>query len=200
MGRLPKGYGPKFLTLTLPHSGDVRRDVRVLTAAWGKFWKLVQRHLRLDLGIHQRLDWFRVLDLTPSGGGHAHLHAVLLLPFLHQRYLGHLWAMALPHSYRAKLPVESVQQTLAAQQHPWQRQQLAALLVTRRGPHGRPLAQIHVPVIDIRELGTEQSDAGSIADEAAKYLSNGEACEGVRSIASSRGFWMDRVPRPRLGS
>ena len=198
--RLPEGYGPKFLTVTLPHSGDVRRDVRVLTTAWRKFWSSVQRHLRLDRGIHRRLDGFRVLELTPSKGGHAHLHAVLLLPFVHQRYLGHLWALALPKSYRAKLPVESVAETLAAQEHEWQRQQLAALLVTRRGPHGRQLAQVHVPVIDIREFGTEQKAAGSIAAEAAKHLAKNEACEGVRSIATSPGFWVDRVPRPRLGS
>jgi hypothetical protein len=214
---MPKGYGPKFLTLTLPHSGDVRRDVAVLTAAWKRFWKSVRRHLRLDRGIHHPLRWFRVLELTPSKGGHAHLHAVLLLPFMHQRYLGHLWAMALPESYRAQLPVESVQQTLAAQQHPWQRKQLAALLVTRRGPHGRQLAQVHVPVIDIRAFGTQGNTATAIAAEAAKYLAKDaeydsatgqlvwnaitsarlyEASEGVRSVASSRGFWVDRVPLP----
>jgi hypothetical protein len=213
-----RGWSPKFLTLTLPHSGDVRRDVAALTAAWRRFWRLVEDHLRLDRGIKRRVQWFRVLEITPSGGGHAHLHAVLIMPFVHQALLAHLWGRALPAAYSERIPVERVADTLSKLEHEWQREQLATYLVSRRGRNGRRLDARYAPVVDIREFREKDTScvAESIAAEAAKYMikdaehdKNGnliwnsiasarayEAAEGHRTIAASRGFWRDAAPPP----
>ncbi len=212
---------PKFLTLTIPHSGDVRRDVDALLRTWSSFWPRVEAHLRKDRGITRRVDWLRVVEVSPSGGGHAHLHAVMILPFVHQPLLAHLWAKSMPQSYRDRVPVESVAELLVSERaglrDDWQREQLRGYLVTRRGPHGRPLREVWKPSIDIRVCSGKGSEvAESIAKEAAKYLVKDaeydqdgnlvwnaiasarayEAVEGRRAIATSRGFWKDDAPPP----
>jgi hypothetical protein len=206
---------PKFLTLTIPHSGDVRNDVAALTQSWRRYWRRVEAHLAKDRQITRRIKWLRVLEISPSGGGHAHLHAIVLAPYIHQPLLAHLWAQSLPASYRAQVPTEPLGQVLARLQHEWQREQLASYLRTRRGPHGRPLAQVYAPVVDVREwragAGSPSQVAGQIAAETAKYMIKDaertdsgelrwnplvfsrcyEAAEGHRTVATSRQFWLD---------
>ena len=58
----------KVLTLTLPHSGDVRRDIATLPRAWRIFWKLTRLHLELDRGLSKaqiaKLVYVRVIEIT----------------------------------------------------------------------------------------------------------------------------------------
>ena len=149
---------------------------------------------------------------------------MILAPYIHQPLLAHLWAQSLPPSYRARVPVEPIGQVLGRLQHDWQREQLASYLRTRRGPHGRLLAQVYAPVVDVREWragsGSASEIAGQIAAEAAKYLVKDaerdkqgglvwnaivsarcyEAAEGHRAIATSRGFWADDPYVPTCSS
>lgn len=50
-GSLIRGgeWTEKFLTLTLPHSGDVAADVRELPKAWRRFWRSLQDHIAHDV-------------------------------------------------------------------------------------------------------------------------------------------------------
>lgn len=77
-----------MLTLTLRHSGDLGVDFRALQCAW----------VRLRAWFAKRgfrgLDFARVLQVTPSDGGHVHYHVVAGLPPVCYRWLGDAWRAA----------------------------------------------------------------------------------------------------------
>lgn len=182
--RMPRGWGrPKFLTLTLPHSGDVRADAAALTLAFNRFWKLVRLHLR-DRGIpagQVNVPWTRVLEITDSNGGHAHLHCLWFGPFVHHEVFAWLWARALPQSYRDHVPVVPVADLVAAHSEEWKRKQLRAVFRTRRGRFGRALTEVPQPFVDVRAIYSRArsqpnghadpiASPGDAVVECAKYL------------------------------
>jgi hypothetical protein len=202
----------KLLTLTLPHSGDVHRDLRTLPKAWRWFWRLVREHLERDrnLGkaIVNQLVYVRVIEvaLGENWQGHAHMHVYLIAPYLHHEMVGLLWARALQRCgygvdrHSAPKPLAEV---LGQVMPEWRRAQLQALLVTRRG--GTPLESVSNPVVDIQEC------YGDVENELIKYLVKDaerdkhgnlvfddeflarvyEGTEGLRMVQTSRRFWTE---------
>jgi hypothetical protein len=202
-------WGERFLTLTMPHSTDVACDLRVLPRAWLWFrrqlWKFFAREQGLTPGLLARLVFVRVMEVTPgsSNDGHAHLHVYMLSPFVPHELVRHLWGKALgKHGYQ--VPTRPLADVLAAVESPKRRAQLAKVLVTRRGPKGRPLDEVLWPVVDIRKCH------GDVENELIKYLVKDaelehgklnlvepdlyariyEGLEGVRTVATSRHFFI----------
>jgi hypothetical protein len=253
-GTLVRGgqWGEKFLTLTLPHSGDIAADVAQLPKAWRRFWRAVRTHIAKDVLAGETkgerayllrfVEFTRVIEVTEGidGAGHAHLHVYFVAPYIDKYRLAHLWGEALDWSYKRALvaagcvhpldtagcdagggAIQGVMQKAEANLERrgyglWVRGKILdrerSWYVTRRGKHGRPLAILYNPVVDIREVVSHKPREGQIqrsavAAELVKYLikdcSHAEgfelleprvyariyaALEGRRAIASSRGF------------
>ena len=83
----------RFLSLTLPHAG-VAGDVRNALSTWERFTRSTRRWITAR---HSKplFAFVRTLELTPSDGGHAHLHAWVGSPFLPYAVLRVLWGRAL---------------------------------------------------------------------------------------------------------
>lgn len=178
------GWEPRMLTLTIPHSSDVRHDTSAIVLAWRRYWRLVESYLYKDRKLKHRLPWARVLEFTPGkdGLGHVHIHAILVAPYIPQPILSWLWARALPASYAARLPTRSRDELLALaptdSKRPgyegWdERAHWDEILKTRRG--GKPLAQIPQGIVWIdrdrrKRGGSLRERASAIAAEASKYL------------------------------
>jgi hypothetical protein len=176
-------WGEKFLTLTLPHSGNARRDVRELQRAWQRFWRLLRTHIAKDV-LREEIDpirkhlmthiaYCRVLEITPGADwkGHAHCHVWFTGPFVHHEMIRFLWGKALSSSYQRHLVeskmVATVDEVIAGMPDSRKRYayQLREWLVTRRGKDGRPLALVWWPVIDVQKIKSAE-----IGQELCKYL------------------------------
>ena len=199
-------WGERFLTLTVPHSRDVERDILTLPRAWQVFRKLVWQHLREDRGLRSEdargLAFVRVIEATAGRdlSGHAHIHVWLLSPFLHHALLRHLWGRAL-RKFGYALPQRALIDVLADVSDREARD-LQRWLVPRRG--ARTLGLVDWPVIDIRR-------AVNVERELIKYLVKDaewkdgalervgatlfggmyRGLERVRTIVTSRNFWTD---------
>jgi len=211
-GAIGGRWSERFLTLTLPHSGDIRRDIEALPNLWRRFQRLAQEHLRYGVGVPRQLAAFpfvRVLEVTPGRDllGHAHIHAWLFSPYIPHELLRLWWGRALVNQGYS-VPERSVAELLEEQPTPYRRRQLADAFVTRRGAAGRPLEVIPWPVVDVRACH------GDVEQEFIKYLvkdaertSGGalqfmdpalfariyEGLEGIRTIQPSRSFWSRRA-------
>lgn len=99
-------WGEKFLTLTVPHSGHVGRDVAQLARAWPRFRTRVAEYLR-GKGVDRwnEIPYWRSLEVTSSDAGHAHYHVWLIAPYLPAALVRHWWGLALDRDYRDRLPV-----------------------------------------------------------------------------------------------
>lgn len=89
----------RFVTLTVPHSGDVASDAREIRRAWPRFL----RALRLYCG--GRLTYVKATEIAwrdDAREGHVHLHVWALSAYLPQRWLAEQWTRALSHSYRER--------------------------------------------------------------------------------------------------
>lgn len=204
-------WSEKFLTLTLPHSGDIQRDIKALPKAWEIFRKRLWDHFRLDRKVDEtdmlRIAFVRVLEVTPgrNNDGHAHAHVYLLSPFLPKALVRHLWGAALC-KLGYQVPKEPMHEVMQGVQERT-RQQLREWLVTRRGDKGRLLSEINAPIVGIEEC------YGDVENELVKYLikdierdDDGEhrliepelfagvyaGLEGVRTVVTSTGFWGSR--------
>lgn len=176
-------WGEKFLTLTLPHSGNARQDVRELQRAWQRFWRLLRTHVAKDVlreeskairaHLMTQIAYCRVLEVTPGQDwkGHAHCHVWFTGPFIHHEMIRYLWGKALSTSYQHHLVesemVVTVDQVVAEMPASRKRYayQLREWLVTRRGRNGRPLALVWWPVIDVQQIRSAE-----IGQELCKYL------------------------------
>ena len=200
----------KFLTLTLPHSGDVVQDLKVLPKAWRWFWNRLREHLEKDRGVLPanigKVVYVRVIEVTAGtkDDGHAHLHVYLICPYLHHEVVGLIWARAIAvHGY--KTGTRPLAEVLDEDMTEWRRDQLRRFLVTRRGPGGRPVDPLPNPVDHI------EACYGNIENELVKYLVKDavkghdgethlvdvefyakayEGMEGLKTVQTSLGFWV----------
>lgn len=184
-GRLRYGgvWREKFMTLTVPHSGRVRDDVRELQRAWPRFWRLVRAHIDKDIlqfespsdreALAKLVAFCRVIEVTPGDDwkGHAHLHLWLVSPFIHHAVIAHFWGEALSQPYKNMLTqaecirsVDEIVEALPAERRRYA-DQLRECFVTRRGKDGKPLTHAWAPVIDLRKVAS-----GDMARELCKYL------------------------------
>lgn len=196
----------RFLTVTVPHCG-IAGDVRTLLKSWERFTRGVRRWLR-KRGTPQ-LAYVRALEITPSDGGHAHMHAWVGSPFLPHAVLRVLWGRALSSDV---VPVRPIAEVLA--ELPDERSRGELLRVAgwrgkracdgscylRSSTRCKRRHWVPWPVLDIRAA------YGDVADELVKYLIKDvdqgelvdpltaanliEATEGVRVVAASRGYWV----------
>jgi hypothetical protein len=197
-------WSERFMTLTIPHSGDIERDVSAINGAWPifrkKLWEFFRREHRLPKHDLAEVRFVRVLEITPGreNDGHAHFHVYLLCPFIPHEFVRHIWGTALALVGYAT-PKRSLADVLAAADSSRRQQQLARLL---KSTGGRPVQDVHWPVIDLRQC------YGDVENELVKYLIKDaelrdgrlalvdpklgarfyKALEGVRTIAMSRGF------------
>ncbi len=231
-GRHGGRWSAKFVTVTITHSGDLAADLAAFPRAWPKFLQRIRRHYLLDRGLTRQmvdaLVYVRVLEITPGGHdddddpelaeakGHAHMHLYMFGPFIHQALLAHYWGQSLDGVHRTLCRTVDRAGLLADQDDPRKRKELEALLVTRRGQHGRPLSKVFRPIVDIRQCTGSPHD---IASEFAKYLikdgqrskQTGEleyvdpewfahayrAMYERRSIAACRHFWIVEYAEPQ---
>ncbi|MDB4991150.1 MAG: Replication protein, partial [Myxococcaceae bacterium] len=198
-------WAEKLFTLTLKHSGDVRRDLQALPRLWKELraglWSFFKHEYHLTAEHYRLLSFVRVIEVTASDEGHAHMHVYLLSPYIPHQLLRHLWGKVLAkEGYVSR--TRAVADVLAEESDDYKRSRLAKVLVTRRGARGKALDTLFWPVVDIR-VGY-----GDIDRELIKYLIKDgaykagvfvrvaprqftafyEGLEGVRSIAKSRGF------------
>ena len=206
----------RFLTLTIPHGG-VGRDVQVMLRSWVRFTRATRSWLTKRNGAPQ-FAWVRALEITPSDGGHVHMHAWVGSPFLPHAVLRVLWGRALS---TAEVPVRPIAEVLAELPDERSRAELlrvagwrgrracdGSCVLPKVNRYGRVLPKkvcplrhwVPWPVLDIRAVH------GDPADELVKYLIKDqehgelidpftaaaliEATEGARVIACSRGYWV----------
>lgn len=177
-------WAERFLTLTIPHTGNARQDVRELQTAWGKFHQRLKEHVRRDLLKHESAEvvqhlmreyfkYVRVLELTAgeNGDGHAHLHVWMLSPFVHHELLRHYWGASLSGEYQRLLEqagsVRTVDEVIEHLPESRQRfaSQLRGYLRTRRGPRGEPLERVWFPMVHLQKV-----HSGGMGAELCKYL------------------------------
>lgn len=106
---------PRFvmLTLTVPHSGDLAADREALAAGWRRFYlrvrdeiakrrkALVPKIKRWRLGAADgigRFPYAGVWEVTPSDGGHIHMHVAVIWPYLKFKLVREWWRKACPGS------------------------------------------------------------------------------------------------------
>jgi hypothetical protein len=106
-------WSEKFVTLTIPHSAHVGRDVAELALAWPSWRARVAKYLKAR-GIKRwrSVPYWRSLEVTASTTGHAHYHVWMLAPFLPKALAAHWWALSLSADYRALCPRRSLELVL----------------------------------------------------------------------------------------
>lgn len=183
----------RFLTLTMPHTDKhVQYDVRMILDAWERFIRSLRRWLARTQG-HRRIAYVRCLEVTPSDGGHAHLHAWIGSTFLPHAVLRVLWGRCLSADM---VPVRPLAEVLA--ELPDERSKRELERVSRW--RGRVRAFVPWPVLDIRaatsNVGSElikymlkEIEGGALIEpELAATLI--EATEQTRTVAANRHFWV----------
>ncbi|MDD9943428.1 MAG: hypothetical protein OXU20_20480 [Myxococcales bacterium] len=209
---LPEGvWGARMLSLTLRAGKDVRRDLAALPDAFERFMRALRKHLTSDRGVtRERLEALAYVRATEIAlgdekHGHAHLHVYLFSPYIHKEFLAVLWSRALRH-LGYQYPMVPLGEVLAPfADKPRQLRQLRKLLVTRRGPHGRPLDPVPKPIVDPRiadrniggymfkcVIKSEQAlDGGAVTNDVDLIVAAYEGLENQRAIQASRGFFVD---------
>ncbi|MDB4985917.1 MAG: hypothetical protein JWN04_1095 [Myxococcaceae bacterium] len=205
-------WNERFMTLTIPHSGDVVRDLKTLPLAWKLFrrwlWLFFAGEHRLDKDLLKLIAFARVTEVTggQNNDGHAHYHVWLYCPYLPHEIARHLWGKAL-RRFGYAVPMRAVDAVIAEARNPFAAGQLRRALVTRAGPKGRPLAETEWPVLDlkqaygdveaelvkylVKDVVVECGTAGMIAPELYAFIYEG--LEGLRTIATSRKFFQENV-------
>lgn len=169
----------RFLTLTIPHSGDVIRDLKTLPEVWKIFrrwlWEFFQHEHRLDKELLSQVVFVRVTEVTGGrkNDGHAHYHVYFHSSYIPHELIRHLWGKAI-RKWAYSPPTRPLGEVLAEANSRRAQAQLKRVLVTRRGEKGRPLAAVDWPVIDIEEA------TGNVERELVKYLVKDAEMEGDR--------------------
>jgi hypothetical protein len=194
----------RFLTLTIRHSGDVECDVATICAAWPlfrrKLWTFFRNEQSLSKALLQEIRFVRVLEITAGrmNDGHAHFHVYLLSPYIPHEFVRHIWGAVL-NTLGYVTPSRRLADVLASIKSDFRRNQVARVLITKGG---QPIQDVHWPVVDLVKC------YGDVEQELVKYLvkdaewNDGklalihpslgahmyQALEGVRTLATSRGF------------
>jgi hypothetical protein len=100
MGRYYGGaegrWSEKLLTLTVPHSGDIRVDAARGTRAWALYEQRFRHHFREQRGLGKdrgNIPW--IAGIEAARGVHWHKHQWLLSPFVEVALLRVWWGRAL---------------------------------------------------------------------------------------------------------
>jgi Zn finger protein HypA/HybF involved in hydrogenase expression len=199
-------WSEKFVTFTLPHSGDIARDLRTLPRAWRIFYRRLVTHVRTDRSVPRHelahMTYVRVVEVTAGrvNDGHAHMHVYFFGPYLLKPLIRHLWGAALVE-LGYEVPTEPIDEVYAGLEG-LELQQAQAWLRTRRGTNGRALDAINAPIIDIGEtygdferelvkylIKDAELDNGSLAFvDPTLFAGMYEGLEGLRALQASRGF------------
>lgn len=197
---LAAGWGWRLVTVTLPHAG-IGVDTATIGRAWSRMWRSVDAYVRRENPGAKRPRYIARIEVTPSGGGHVHMHALVLSPYLPHEALRVWWAKA----HGRTVPMRSRDDVYASAEHT-RPETLDRLLVTRRGKHGRPLTHIPWPVIDIRAAGADvsvelvkyvvkdSSSCGELIRDPAYLADVYTALQSRRVTRSSRGFLCITAP------
>ena len=184
----PKGYKARFITLTIPQSGDISADIAAAPKAWARTLREIQRR-------YGKLDFIRVLEWTPgtNSKGNSHMHVLIFAPYIGREWLAHIWGQALASMGYDMPRVE--------------RSTIMKLVGLKRAEYlFRELPEtVYSPMVDVR-----LADPKSITVELVKYLvkdwidgKEGERIEpelfaeaykgllGRRCIQTSRGYWVE---------
>lgn len=217
-GSRPGGaWTEKFFTLTLPHSGDMRRDLVTLPKAWRGFWKLTRLHLEHDRRFTKaqikEVVYVRVIEMTAGrkNDGHAHMHVYLICPYLYLAVVRVHWTKVLTscgydvNASRAPTPLAEV---LAQEMEEWRRKELQRLLITRR--NGEPLEAVPNPSLDIQKChegieqeiikyfvkDAERDEQGRLVFDEDFLARVYEGTEGIRMLQTSGHFWVPISSNP----
>lgn len=138
-------WSEKLLTLTVPHGDSPADDIAELRRAWPAMRRSIARYLkRKGCESWKEVPYWRSLEVTSSGSGHAHFHVWLLCPYLPQSLVAHWWGRALSESYRAHLPRTAVDWSRIASRD------AKEFKLALRG-HGT----LYAPVVDLRAANDE---------------------------------------------
>lgn len=218
-------WGEKFLTLTTPHSGNAANDVAVVHQAWRVFSRSLRKWIEKHDARARRknspgqkrpsIPYVRVLEVTRSDDGHAHIHAWLLAPFVPHYVLRVLWGKALAGTRNvgtgaAGFPVQPlgsvIAQCEADAKTEWRRSRVEPQLrAIAKWARGKPMAYVPWPIIDVRKaddcaaelvkyLTKDLGPSGELMDPL-EYANIVEACEGRRMMCASRHLWLERPKR-----
>lgn len=172
-----QGWRWRWLTLTVPHGAGVVDDAQRLPRAWAR----LRRRIRLRLGRRARwLRYARSLELTPSDGGHAHLHVLVWSPWLSQAWLGVEWARALRAEGGRVDARELGELVKRERERRGEREARALVELVTDGRARRAPASVPWAVVDVRRVDGDDGDA--LAAYAAKgvalYAAKGATVEG----------------------
>lgn len=183
------GYKARFLTLTLPHSGDVARDIEAIPKAWARLLREIQRR-------HGRLEFVRVLEWTPGtqGDGHPHAHVLIYGPYLSREWLSHWWGHALA-MLDYEVPTRTKAEVLDHLQG--KRREYAELEL----PEQCYNLQVDVRLCDPKTINVELAkylvkdlldgdENGNTRVDAALFAEAYLGLLGRRCIQTSRGYWV----------
>ena len=195
-------WSERLVTLTIPHSGDLGRDVKALPEAWRLVEAPWRRHLRAR-GLRESQVYVRAIEV--ASGGHAHLHVWVLGPYVEHAVLRSWWGAALEklgYEVPRKAHAEVVADARDTRTGRWLRGYKHAgvpwPVVDVRGGRGGA-AQYAVKVCGaISRYATEGEDYSELAPVHASRVY--EALEGVRVTQWARGWAprRDRSARWRL--
>lgn len=212
-------WSEKFLTLTIPHSGDARTDVATVHQAWKRYSRVVRAWMgRLDARARPRVSpsvrnvpvpYVRAQECTESDGGHSHAHAWWICPYLPAAVWRVEWGKSLAYTkhwqpkngFPVRPTSEVLEEALAQCGGSSWREAQARSAIKRLsiGPHGKRLAYLPWPVVDVRTaaaagaelvkyLTKDLGPSGEFVDPAA-YAAVVEAMHGRRLLCASVAFW-----------
>jgi hypothetical protein len=166
-------WSEKLITLTVPHSGDVRRDVHALKRAWPRFKRRLAAYLkRRGCQRWREIPYWRATEITHSDDGHAHYHVWVLAPYIPRVLLGHWWALSLDDEWRAACVTITASEARAYSPGD-------AAEITRNAKHG----MIYTSIVDVRAADSKA------AGELIKYMvKDAEWNEGARTPIAPETF------------
>lgn len=172
------GWRWRWLTLTVPHGAGVVEDATRLPKAWSR----LRRRIRHRLG-KTRAKWLRyarTLELTPSDGGHAHLHLLVWCPWISQAWLGVEWARAL-RAEGGRVDAKSVQELLERERERRGEGEATRWLASiTDGRSSSAPTSVPWAVVDVRRVGTDDEALRAYAAKGvAVYAAKGASVDGA---------------------
>lgn len=185
---------PRFVTLPVPPTGDIARDVEIVQRARGTFIHELRRMIAVELELDERrakLPYFGAIEIGDRGivgGEHeglAHVHLWIATPFVSHAVIAMLWGHALEAAGHPSVPM-APRAEIEAQYGAWGNRTAA----TMARYLGRGWTHAPRPMIDVRAARR------GIEDELIKYI--------VKDYTAARGDHIapedySRILRARRG-